>query len=108
MPWNALLPLKDLDRLDLSNNRIKALGPVDFMVNQFIMIQIISRLISILFSVQTLENLSYLELSDNQISSISLRTFVRLKKLLNLKLDGNRLGDFTSSIQAIGKLINLK
>lgn len=32
VPWNSLSPFGLLDRLDLSNNRIKALGSVDFAV----------------------------------------------------------------------------
>lgn len=55
-----------------------------------------------------LTNLTYLELSENQISSISQRTFSTLKKLTILKMNGNRLGDFTSSLQAIGQSLNLR
>lgn len=57
---------------------------------------------------QSLQNLTYLELSDNQISSISLRTFAPLKKLTTLKLNGNRLGDFTTTLQSIGQSLNLR
>lgn len=32
VPWNALTPFGLLERLDLSNNRIKALGATDFVV----------------------------------------------------------------------------
>lgn len=32
VPWNSLSPLIGLERLDLSNNRIKALGSADFVV----------------------------------------------------------------------------
>lgn len=35
VPWNSLLPLASLERLDLSNNRIKALGFADFAVRIF-------------------------------------------------------------------------
>lgn len=84
---NSLQPLTSLDRLDLSNNKIKSLSSSDFV---------------------PLQQLTYLELSENQISSISVRTFTPLKRLLTLKLNGNRLGDFASSLQAIGQCINLR
>lgn len=55
-----------------------------------------------------LTNLTYLELSENQISSISMRSFSPLKKLTTLKMNGNRLGDFTNTLQAIGQSLNLR
>lgn len=55
-----------------------------------------------------LQNLTYLELSDNHISEISMRTFLAQKKLQMLKLNGNRLEESSSSLQAIGQCINLK
>lgn len=57
---------------------------------------------------QALPNLTYLELSDNQISSIPFRTFLGLKKLLTLKIGGNRLGDYTNSLQALSQSLNLR
>jgi hypothetical protein len=32
VPWSSMQPLAALDRLDLSNNKIKALGAPDFVV----------------------------------------------------------------------------
>jgi hypothetical protein len=32
VPWNSMQPLMGLDRLDLSNNKIKSLGAPDFVV----------------------------------------------------------------------------
>ncbi|XP_064547042.1 slit homolog 3 protein [Drosophila montana] len=83
VPWNALSTLSTLERLDLANNKIKALGTADFV---------------------GLGNLVYLELSSNQISSISQRTFSSLRKLEVLKLGGNRLGDYAQSLKALGQL----
>lgn len=57
---------------------------------------------------QALPNLTYLELSDNQISSISLRTFLSLQKLLTLKMGGNRLGDYPNSLQSLSQCVNLR
>lgn len=54
-----------------------------------------------------LQNLTYLELSDNNISGISQRAFLTLKKLQTLKLSGNRL-EIGDSLKAIGQCINLK
>lgn len=52
--------------------------------------------------------LTYLDLSENQISSISPRTFNPLQKLIILKINGNRLGAVPSSLQAIGKCLGLR
>ncbi|XP_030368949.1 slit homolog 3 protein [Scaptodrosophila lebanonensis] len=87
VPWNSLSTLTSLERLDLSNNKIKALGPADFM---------------------GLSNLVYLELSNNQISSISQRTFANLRKLEVLKLGGNRLGDYAQSLKALSQCLSLR
>lgn len=57
---------------------------------------------------QSLPNLTFLELSDNQISSISLRAFMPLKRLTILKLNGNRMADFSSSLHALGQSRNLR
>lgn len=57
---------------------------------------------------QNLQQLTYLDLTENQISSIASRTFTSLQKLTILKLANNRLGDVPSSIQAIGKCPNLR
>lgn len=54
-----------------------------------------------------LQNLTYLELSDNNISEISTRSFLTLKRLQTLKLNGNRL-ESGSSLQAIGQCVNLR
>lgn len=54
-----------------------------------------------------LQNLTYLELSDNNISGISSRSFLTLKKLQTLKLNGNRL-ESGNSLHAIGQCVNLK
>lgn len=54
-----------------------------------------------------LQNLSYLELDDNNISGISQRAFLTLKKLQTLKLSGNRL-EFGENLQAIGQCVNLR
>ena len=87
VPWSSLIQLTSLERLDLSNNKIKAVGPGDL---------------------STLRNLQYLELSENQISSISERSFQNLKKLEVLKLNGNRLGDYVSSLKSLAQCHNLK
>lgn len=113
VPWQSLTTLSSLDRLDLSNNRIKYLGTSDFWVNfRFFHIFFFfsqTNLKSLLFSeFQRLQNLTYLELSDNQISEISMRAFLAQKKLQMLKLNGNRLDESGSSLQAIGLCVNLK
>ncbi|TDG50717.1 hypothetical protein AWZ03_002706 [Drosophila navojoa] len=87
VPWNALSTLNSLERLDLANNKIKALGTADFV---------------------GLGNLVYLELSNNQISSISQRTFSNLRKLEVLKLGGNRLGDYAQSLKALSQCLSLR
>lgn len=55
-----------------------------------------------------LQNLSFLELSDNHISGISMRAFLTLKRLEILKLNGNRLEANGNALQAIGQCVNLK
>ncbi|XP_026842710.1 slit homolog 3 protein isoform X1 [Drosophila persimilis] len=87
VPWNALSTLGALERLDLANNKIKALGTADFV---------------------GLTNLGYLELSNNQISSISQRTFSNLRKLEVLKLGGNRLGDYAQSLRSLSQCLSLR
>ncbi|KAH8280249.1 hypothetical protein KR018_000915, partial [Drosophila ironensis] len=87
VPWNALSTLASLERLDLANNKIKALGTADFV---------------------GLGSLVYLELSNNQISSISQRTFVNLRKLEVLKLGGNRLGDYPQSLRSLSQCLSLR
>ncbi|XP_032572274.1 slit homolog 3 protein [Drosophila sechellia] len=87
VPWNALSTLSALERLDLANNKIKALGTADFV---------------------GLTSLVYLELSNNQISSISQRTFVNLRKLEVLKLGGNRLGDYAQSLRSLSQCLSLR
>lgn len=81
------MPLISLERLDLSNNKIKALGPGDF---------------------STLKNLIYMDLSQNQISSISERAFRNLDRMEVLKLNGNRLGDYVSSLKSLSQCFNLR
>ncbi|KAH8410962.1 hypothetical protein KR222_003705 [Zaprionus bogoriensis] len=87
VPWNALSTLNGLERLDLANNKIKALGTADFVGTS---------------------SLVYLELSNNQISSISQRTFGNMRKLEVLKLGGNRLGDYPQSLKALAQCLNLR
>ncbi|ALC41412.1 Lrt, partial [Drosophila busckii] len=87
VPWNALSTLTALERLDLANNKIKALGTADFV---------------------GLANLVYLELGNNQISSISQRTFGNLRKLEVLKLGGNRLGDYPQSLKSLSQCLALR
>lgn len=87
VPWNALSTLGSLERLDLANNKIKALGTADFVGTN---------------------SLVYLELSNNQISSISQRTFGNLRKLEVLKLGGNRLGDYPQSLKALAQCLSLR
>lgn len=52
--------------------------------------------------------MTYLEISENQISSISQKTFVPLKNLVTLKLNGNKLGVSPGSLKTIAECINLK
>lgn len=85
VPAPSIAPLTQLDRLDLSNNQIKALTSTDFA---------------------TLGQLTYLELSDNKITSISPRAFAN-SKLQYLKLKGNRLGEFPTSLQSLMYCKNL-
>ncbi|XP_055380257.1 slit homolog 1 protein [Condylostylus longicornis] len=87
VPWNSISPLYSLERVDLSNNKIKSLNPMDFF---------------------NLTNLIFLDISNNQITSISPRTFVNLRHLETLKLGGNRLGDFPSSLKGIEMCLNLR
>ncbi|XP_075167182.1 leucine-rich tendon-specific protein [Haematobia irritans] len=87
VPWSSLSTLVELERLDLSNNKIKALGTTDLAA---------------------LINLEYLDASNNQLSSISQRTFANLRRLEVLKLGGNRLGDYASSLKALIQCHNLR
>lgn len=52
--------------------------------------------------------LTYLEISENQISLISPKTFLPLKNLVTLKLNGNKLGDSPNSLKTIAECINLR
>lgn len=52
--------------------------------------------------------MSYLEISENQISSISQKTFLPLKNLVTLKLNGNKLGNSPGSLKTIAECINLR
>lgn len=52
--------------------------------------------------------LTYLEISENQISMISQKTFLPLKNLVTLKLDGNKIGNSPSSLKTIAECINLR
>ncbi|XP_053676040.1 uncharacterized protein LOC128726268 [Anopheles nili] len=87
VPMQALGAVGQLDRLDLSFNRIKALQNGDFLA---------------------VPRLSYLELSGNQISLIAPKSLVPLKNLLHLKLNGNRLGESPESLQALAACLSLK
>lgn len=119
VPAHSLTSLTALDRLDLSNNRIKYLGPSDFLVWAFLpflficCLVVVSIIDFVVFTFvfilfwQMLQNLTYLELSDNNISEISARSFLTLKRLQTLKLNGNRL-ESGSSLQAIGQCVNLR
>lgn len=49
-----------------------------------------------------------MEISENQISSISQKTFLPLKNLVTLKLNGNKLGDSPGSLKTIAECINLR
>jgi Leucine-rich repeat (LRR) protein len=49
-----------------------------------------------------------LEISENQITSISQKTFSFSKKLVILKLNGNKLGKSPSSLYAIENCISLR
>lgn len=55
-----------------------------------------------------LQNLSFLDLSDNHISGISMRAFLTLKKLETLKLNANSLDESGNDLQAIGQCVDLK
>jgi Leucine-rich repeat (LRR) protein len=57
---------------------------------------------------QPLQQLTYLELSENQISIISEKSFLPLKKLSTLKLNENRLGDNPKSLKSIEACVNLR
>ncbi|XP_058053682.1 uncharacterized protein LOC131205551 [Anopheles bellator] len=87
VPMQSLATVSQLDRLDLSFNRIKSLQNTDFM---------------------TVPKLSYLELSGNQISLVSPKSLMPLRSLLHLKLNGNRLGDSPESLKAIEACVSLK
>ena len=52
--------------------------------------------------------MSYLEISENQISSISQKTFLPLKNLVTLKLNGNKLGNSPGSLKTIAECISLR
>lgn len=60
------------------------------------------------FHFQSLQKLTYLEISENQISSISQKTFLPLKNLVTLKLNGNKLGNSPGSLKTIAECINLR
>uniref|UniRef100_A0A182QMV3 LRRCT domain-containing protein n=1 Tax=Anopheles farauti TaxID=69004 RepID=A0A182QMV3_9DIPT len=87
VPMQALGAVGQLDRLDLSFNKIKALQSGDFLA---------------------VPKLSYLELSSNQISLIAPKSLVPLKSLLHLKLNGNRLGESPESLKALAACLSLK
>ncbi|XP_052898128.1 uncharacterized protein LOC128304926 isoform X1 [Anopheles moucheti] len=87
VPVQSLGAVGQLDRLDLSFNKIKALQNGDFL---------------------TVPKLSYLELSSNQISFIAAKSLVPLKNLLHLKLNGNRLGESPESLKALTSCFSLK
>uniref|UniRef100_A0A182NI14 LRRCT domain-containing protein n=1 Tax=Anopheles dirus TaxID=7168 RepID=A0A182NI14_9DIPT len=87
VPMQSLGAVGQLDRLDLSFNKIKALQNGDFLA---------------------VPKLSYLELSSNQISLIAPKSLVPLKSLLHLKLNGNRLGDSPESLKALVSCLSLK
>lgn len=55
-----------------------------------------------------LQNLSFLDLSENHISGISMRAFLTLKKLEVLKLNANSLDEAGNDLQSIAQCINLK
>lgn len=115
VPWQSLSSLTSLDRLDLSNNRIKYIGASDFLVSfyffflEHLCLPFINHCLLYIFHFQQmLQNLTYLELSDNHISGISMRSFLTLKKLQTLKLNGNRLEVTGNNLLAIGQCVNLK
>uniref|UniRef100_A0A182J8T0 Uncharacterized protein n=1 Tax=Anopheles atroparvus TaxID=41427 RepID=A0A182J8T0_ANOAO len=87
VPMQSLGSVAQLDRLDLSFNRIKSLQNTDFIA---------------------VPKLSYLELSGNQISLISAKSLAPLKSLLHLKLNGNRLGESPTSLRALEACVALK
>lgn len=86
------------------------IGASDFLVRNFQALRSQSHQLTPvhLSLLQKLQNLTYLELSDNQISDISPKAFLPLKNLLTLKLTGNRLGDLPSSIQMVAHCTNLR
>ncbi|XP_058166456.1 uncharacterized protein LOC131281209 [Anopheles ziemanni] len=87
VPMQSLGSVSQLDRLDLSFNKIKSLQNTDFIA---------------------VPKLSYLELSGNQISLISAKSLAPLKSLLHLKLNGNRLGESPASLRALEACVALK
>ncbi|XP_040154884.1 uncharacterized protein LOC120895502 isoform X1 [Anopheles arabiensis] len=87
VPMQSLGAVGQLDRLDLSFNKIKALQNGDFLA---------------------VPKLSYLELSSNQISLIAPKSLVPLKNLLHLKLNGNQLGESPESLKALASCFSLK
>uniref|UniRef100_A0A182PQK8 LRRCT domain-containing protein n=1 Tax=Anopheles epiroticus TaxID=199890 RepID=A0A182PQK8_9DIPT len=87
VPMQSLGAVGQLDRLDLSFNKIKALQNGDFLA---------------------VPKLSYLELSSNQISLIAPKSLVPLKNLLHLKLNGNQLGESPESLKALVSCLSLK
>ncbi|KAK5649124.1 hypothetical protein RI129_004016 [Pyrocoelia pectoralis] len=78
VPTLALKSLPELDRLDLSGNKLKILDADSF---------------------KGLYNLSFVELSNNVLSKIAPTTFSKLPQLRTLRLRGNRL-----TIAALSKL----
>lgn len=48
-----------------------------------------------------------MEISENRISLISQKTFLPLKNLVTLKLNGNKLGSSPESLKTIAECINL-
>lgn len=105
VPSNSLQQLTSLDRLDLSNNEIKLLSPTDFVVSH---LRLFASIRFSRFLFQSLQKLTYLEISENQISSISPKTFQPLKNLVTLKLNGNKLGNSPGSLKTIAECINLR
>lgn len=112
VPTVALSALPDLDRLDLSHNRLRSLPADAFSVSVYdsgFPPTHANRALTCRFlSTQGLRNMTFLDLSDNQLSDIAAGAFRSLESLQTLRLTGNRLRVAPLSLSLLDGLDGLR